>query len=305
MNKKTILIAGGTGLVGSRILEMLPKAQYNIHILTRNKKPDQENIKFFEWNIDNREIDLDSLKVDHIINLTGAGIADKRWSSARKKIIIDSRVNSLKLIKEGLVKINHKPESVVCASAIGYYGNRGNENLNENSDPGHGFLPECCQLWEEASEELIQQSGRGTIFRIGIVLSSTGGALPKILMTRKAGIINYFGDGSQYYSFIHIDDLANMMITALQNSSYRGVINAVSPTPMSNKDFTKKIAEVLPGFQAVIPVPSFALKLALGEMAAVVLDGTKVYPMKLTELKYDFLFENLTDAILDIEERKI
>jgi uncharacterized protein (TIGR01777 family) len=305
LNKKTVLIAGGSGLVGTRISEMLSENEYNINILTRTKKPNKGNIKYFEWDINNKKIDLQALQVEHIINLTGAGIADKRWSSARKKVIIDSRVNSLKLITNGLISLNHQPESVVCASAIGYYGNRGSETLTEQSDQGSGFLPECCKLWEAASQQLIDQSKRGTIFRIGIVLSSKGGALPKILMTKKLGVINYFGNGSQFYSFIHIHDLTNMIIQALNDPAYHGIMNAVSPTPMTNKDFSLKIAEVLPGFQTTLPAPAFALKLALGEMSAVVLDSTKVIPQKLIDIGFPFQFAQLSEAILDIDSRKV
>jgi uncharacterized protein (TIGR01777 family) len=305
LTKKTILIAGGTGLVGSRIIEMLPKEEFIIHILTRQKKPDRENIRYFEWDIANGQIDLDALKVDYIINLTGAGIADKRWTNSRKKIIIDSRVESLNLIGAGLEKLNHKPKMASCASAIGYYGDRGTEILTEESSPGTGFLPHSCKLWESASNQLIKKCERGVVLRIGIVLSKKGGALPKILMTSKLGVLNYFGDGSQYYSYIHIDDLADIFIQSLKDKSFSGVINAVSPNPLQNKSFTKNIADALPGNQVALPAPAFALKLALGEMSAVVLDSSRVMPTKLQEIGYEFNFAEVEAAIKDIMKREV
>jgi uncharacterized protein (TIGR01777 family) len=303
--KKTILIAGGTGLVGSRIVDLLPKEEFIIHILTRQKKPDKENIRYFEWDVSTGRIDLEALKVDFIVNLTGAGIADKRWTTSRKKMIIDSRVESLRLISAGLEKINHRPKMASCASAIGFYGNRGAEILTEESNAGIGFLPQCCKLWEAASYELMEKCARGAIFRIGIVLSKKGGALPKILMTSKLGVLNYFGDGSQYYSYIHIDDLSHMFIQSFKDESYAGVINAVSPYPLQNKIFTKKIAKRLPGNQVALPAPGFALKLALGEMAAVVLDSSKVIPAALQKKEFKFKYGDLEMAIEDIMERGV
>ncbi len=291
-----ILIAGGTGLIGNRIIESL-KDKYEIHVLSRNKKENKNGIIYHTWNPDENSIDENSLKVDVIINLAGAGIADKRWTKERKKILIDSRVVPTNLLIDTLKKSKHKPSLYIGASAIGFYGDRGNEVLNEEAKVGSGFLAECSEVWEEASMGMKPFVDRMMILRIGIVLSSKGGALPELKKTSPLGVLGYFGD--MYYSWIHIDDIVHIIDQAIINENYSGIINGVSPTPIKNKDLILKLAEVLRG-KISLPAPSFGIKLALGEMSAVVLNSTKVVPKKLQSISHNFLHPDLEKALKDI-----
>jgi len=300
--KKTILIAGGSGLVGSRFVELLDRSKYDVRILSRNSKTEiSENI--FNWNFEDMTIDKDAVKVDYIINLNGAGIADKRWTPERKKLLIESRTKSAKLIKSALEIAEHKPKAYISASAVGFYGDRKDEKLYETSSKGEGFLAECCHLWEESAIELGPFVDRLIIDRIGIVLSTKGGALPKILMTRQFGVYNYFGSGQQYYSWIHIDDLCRILLSQIENDSFVGVYNAVTPEPLTNKQFTTEIKETLNG-KLIIPAPVFGLRLMLGEMANVVLNSNRVIPKRLKEQSFNFKYNELGKAVNDLIKNK-
>jgi uncharacterized protein (TIGR01777 family) len=302
--KKSILIAGGSGLVGSRLIKLLDASKYSIHILTRNSKKNSANISYFQWNFEDMTIDEDAVKVDYIINLNGAGIADKRWTDSRKKLLIDSRVKSAKLIKSALESSKHRPKAYISASAVGFYGDRGDEKLYEHSPAGTGFLAECCTLWEKSALEIKPLVERLLINRIGIVLSTKGGALPKILMTKQVGVYNYFGNGQQYYSWIHIDDLCQIFIYQIENESAVGIFNTVTPEPLTNKQLTTKIKDALNGY-LVLPAPAFSLRLLLGEMANVVLNSSRVYPKRLLEQTFEFKHMDLGSAVKDLQKREI
>ncbi len=304
MSKKKILIAGGTGLIGNRIVSLLDHEKYDIHILSRSTKENRDNIKYFKWDVNNREIDLESLKVNSIINLTGAGIADKRWSNARKKVIINSRINSTNLLISGLKDLDHKVESVACASAIGYYGDRADELLYEESAPGTGFMADCCNLWEKTSVGFQEVSDRVSILRVGIVLSTKGGALPKVMMTAPMRVLNFFGNGRQYYSWIHIDDISNCFINCIEKEEYSGVFNATVPIPLSNKEFTRKIGNALGGNYMLIPAPALGLKLALGQMAEVVMNSNRVIPQQLLDRSFNWEYPDLENAIKHLRSTK-
>lgn len=302
--KETILIAGGTGLVGSRLLEMIDYTKYTVNILSRKKKEDTENINYFTWDFNKMEIEKGALRADYIINFTGAGIADERWTNARKKLLISSRVESAKLIKKGLEQSGHKPKAYISASAIGYYGDRGSEKLTEASPVGKGFMAECCKQWEDSAQELNTLVDRLVINRIGIVLSTKGGALPKILMTKAVGVYNYFGSGSQYYSWIHIDDLCRIFLRNITDDSMSGIYNAVVPKSLTNKEFTVDIKNSLGGI-AALPAPKFGLRLLLGEMADVVLNSNRVSPERLVDDKFHYDYSDLGLATKDLINRKI
>lgn len=301
--RKKILICGGTGLVGNRLIELMDFDRYEVYILTRTKKAPTENIQYFEWDFSNMEIEKGATNVDYIINLTGAGIADKRWTAERKKILIDSRVNSLKLIKKGIDQDGSMPDALVSASAVGYYGDREGKELRETSSPGKGFMSECCELWEKAALEIESYFDRLSIARIGIVLSTKGGALPKILMTKSIGVYNYFGNGDQYYSWVHIDDLCKMLIVMTENQTMSGIYNCVSPQPLTNKDFTIKIKDALGGM-ITLPAPKFGLRLALGEMADVVLNSNNVIPQRFLEANYDYKYSEIGPAVKALVQQK-
>lgn len=293
--KQKILIAGGSGLVGSRIIELIDTSKYDIRVLSRSTRTEGK-IKYYKWDFNSMTIDEEAVKVDYIINLNGAGIADKRWTNARKELLISSRVNSAKLIKSALEKTGHRPQAYLSASAIGFYGDRADEKLYEDSPVGKGFMAECCQQWEDSAAEIKPYVNRWVANRIGIVLSTKGGALPKILMTRQIGVYNYFGSGKQWYSWIHIDDLSRLFIEQIEDSSYQGIYNSVTPKPLTNKQFTLEIKDALNGNLA-LPAPVFGLRLMLGEMANVVLNSNRVIPKRLQDHGFSYDYPELGAAV--------
>ena len=301
---KTILIAGGSGLIGTRITELLDSTEYRIIILTRFPKPPKGNITYLYWDIDKGVIDDRALYADYLINLTGDGIADSRWTTKRKKILIDSRVNGTLLIQSAMKKANRKFKAAVSASAIGYYGDQGDTILDERNNPGDEFLSTCCLLWENASEQLQEVADYSRIVRVGLVLSTRGGALPKILMTKTVRLFNYFGNGKQYYSWIHIDDISRMFIHLLTERSDHSVYNGVAPRPLTNKKFTEEVRDAF-GSGIVLPAPALGLKIALGEMSKVVLNSNRVLPKNFTEVGFRFEFPDLTNAIKDLLVREV
>ena len=301
---KTILIAGGSGLVGTRITELLDSDEYRIIILTRFPKPPKGNITYLYWDIDKGVIDDRALYADYLINLTGDGIADSRWTTKRKKILIDSRVNGTLLIQSAMKKANRRFKAAVSASAIGYYGDQGDTILDERNNPGDEFLSTCCLLWENASEQLQEVTDYNRIVRVGLVLSTRGGALPKILMTKTVRLFNYFGNGKQYYSWIHIDDISRMFIHLLTERSDHSVYNGVAPRPLTNKKFTEEVRDAF-GSGIVLPAPALGLKIALGEMSKVVLNSNRVLPKNFTEVGFRFEFPDLTNAIKDLLVREV
>jgi uncharacterized protein len=305
MSKEHIVIAGGTGLVGSRLIQILDKSKYKISILSRSSNKSTGDICYIKWDIAKSYVDPEILTADHVINLAGAGIADKRWTATRKKELIESRTLTTQLLYNTFDLNKVKLKSYVGASAIGYYGDRAAEKLNESSDPGSDFLSDCCVQWEQAHHHMEQLAARSSILRIGIVMSTLGGAFSKIHPPMKLGMANYFGSGKQYYSWIHIDDLCHMIIHSMLYNQGHRVYNAVAPEPMTNYKFTKKIKKGLNSFAIIAPAPSFALRLLLGEMAKVVLNSNRVYPEQILKTEYKFLFPVLEDAVQDIVSREI
>jgi uncharacterized protein len=293
---QSILIAGGSGLLGQRITELLSD-KYEIRILSRKKRESKGNVHYYQWNPDNNEIDHNALSADVIINLAGEGIADKRWTDKRKKDLVDSRVKPAALIAQSLKKYNLRPKLYIGASAIGIYGDRGDEVLTESSAKGTGFMVDCCDQWEAASSAMLPLTDRLLILRIGIVLSEKGGALPKLWMTAPLGVLNYFGNGDMYYSWIHIDDIVGIVSAAIDNPQYHGIVNAVTQESLTNKNFMKVMAHTMTGPKVVLPAPTFAIKLALGEMSAVVLNSNRVAPTRLSEIGYVYKFAQLGGAI--------
>lgn len=295
-----LLITGGTGLIGKRFCELYSD-KYEIHILTRNvSKKFNNNVHYHFWDIDKKVLDLKSINPDYIITLNGEGIADKRWTSKRKEEIINSRVNPILFLKEKLQETGIKPKAIIGASAIGYYGDRPQELLDESSSNGKGFLSLSCYEWEKAYNNLIENTDKLVILRLGTVLSNKGGALPKMLMTKFLRIFNYFGNGKQTMSWIHIDDVCQVIDNSIENKNYTGVINVVSPDSVSNKSFTKTLKNSVSKLGLVLPVPKFILKIMLGEMASILLDDTNVKPKKLIELGYKFKYSNIKSALEEL-----
>ena len=302
---ESVLLAGGTGLVGDRLCQILLQNGYRVIILSR-KKYSNGNIPVYEWDIDNGLIDENAiLRADYVINLTGAGIADKRWTPERKKILIESRTKSTALLLATFQKLNHFPKAYLSAAAIGFYGNRADEILDEDSSSGNGFLSECCIAWENAVQEITNIGIRTVVCRIGVVLSTQGGALAETIKPMRFGLASFFGTGKQYYSWVHIDDLCNIFLRGIEDETLSGTYNAVAPNPVTNKEFTKILKYCYPKFTILAPVPSFVMRLILGEMADVVLTSSIVSSAKIEQEAFVFQYPDLTFALKDLLARKI
>lgn len=304
--KKKVIISGGTGLLGQRLVDMLDKEKYDIHILSRSDHRDKEAVSYIKWDTTRQLIEPGQMEgTDVIINLAGAGIADERWTDKRKKVILDSRTQATATLGKAISEMKNKPALFIGASAIGYYGDRGNEVLTETSRPGENFLAEVCTQWEQATIEASGMCDRSVIMRIGIVLSSKGGALAEILKTTKTGVYGYFGNGETYYSWIHIDDLCRMFIEAMENTAWDGAYNGTSREPVSIKNLVKAVRSAKNGFGPLVPVPAFALRLGMGEMADMLLASMRVLPQRAIEEGFSFGFSSAEDAIRDILDRKL
>lgn len=303
---KTVLITGGTGMVGSYLTKKLLENNYNVIVLSRNppKQALMNNLQYAAWDVDKGEIDTTALaKANVIIHLAGAGVADKRWSTKRKKIIQQSRVESSKLLVTALQNLpNHKLQTCISASAIGWYGPDTTESkLNgfvETDLPYNDFLGKTCQLWEESISPLIDLNIRLVKYRIGIVLSNTGGALAAFKQPLNMGIAAILGNGSQKVSWIHIEDLCRMFLFAIENNHLNGVYNAVANVPVTNKELTLTLAKVQRGkWYIPVYVPSILLKVAMGEMSIEVLKSTTINNQKIRETGFTFLYPTIEPAL--------
>ena len=298
--KETVLITGGTGLVGNRLSQLLTEKGYKVIHLSR-KRSLSATYPAFQWNIEKGEIDESALlQADYIITLAGAGIADKRWTRSRKRLIISSRVKGIQLLKKELLAKKITPKAIIGASAIGFYGDAGQAKLDETSSSGNDFLSESVRVWEGAYKNLEELNTRIPVIRIGIVLSTLGGALSKMLPTYKVGVGTYFGNGKQIYSWIHIDDICKMFIHAIENEAIEGIYNGVAPNPVSNKRMAIDIGKAMNKTTLPLPAPAFGLKMALGEMAAVVLSSSNVSAQKITNTGFQFDYPELIPALQNI-----
>jgi len=304
-NKETILIAGGTGLVGNALLKAIDTSKYHVVLLSRSpKKSNLPHVMYVTWSPSAGTLEK-CPEPDYIINLAGAGIADERWTEDRKNELVKSRVDSAKTLQSFIATLEKKPKVYVSASAEGFYGHRGNERLTESSPAGNEFMSECCVAWEKSASDAAGLCERKVILRIGIVLSTLGGALPKMLMTKNLGVLNYFGSGDQYYPWIHIDDLVRLILTTMESEVFSGIYNAVAPDEVTNKGMMTSIKEKLNIFGLLLPAPTFALRIALGEMANVILNSNRVISERLPSTGFSFKFSNSGDAVRDLTERKI
>lgn len=298
---KTILIAGGTGLIGTMLCKKLADEGYTVHLLSR--KP-SKIYPFTLWAPEKDYYDENTIpEADIMINLAGAGIADKRWTAERKKVIVESRVSANRVLQQILTKQKNKASLFLSASAIGIYGDRDHELLDEKSKPGdNGFLLETVKSWEAAVNSIHSDNLRKVIFRIGVVLSMKGGALPQMVNPMKFCIAPYFGSGQQIYSWVHIEDLCNMFLYAIHNKEMNGVYNAVSPGPVSNKQMIETIIEAKHRTGLIIPIPVFIMRILLGEMADVILHSSNVSPERLISIGFKYKYPDLLLALKDIFE---
>lgn len=294
----TILLAGGTGFIGVRLAVLLREKGYAVRLLTRHPQGDGQ----FAWDPLEGRIDESALTGVHaIVNLTGAGIAEKRWTQKRKKELIDSRVQAAVLLARSLTKLEQVPKVYVSTSAIGYYGNTGEAVCREEHPPvGSGFLSECCIAWEKAAHGVSRPGLRTVVLRIGIVLAKEGGALKAIIKPLRFGLGAYFADGKAWYSWIHRDDVCRQIIWAIEKEDMVGTFNVVAPNPIRNKHFIKLVAKAMGRWILFAPVPAFVLRLALGEMADTVLYSNKVSAEKIEKTGFRCQYPELADALSEI-----
>lgn len=302
----TILITGGSGLIGKSLSKALLAKGYRVIILTRkitDKRP-SGNLGYALWNIKKRQIDIAALQqADYIIHLTGAGVVDKKWTESYKKEIVDSRTESSRLIVEALKNNPNRVKAVVSASAIGWYGadDENGKPFTETDEAADNFLGQTCKLWEESIEPVTKLNKRLVKLRTGIVLSNNGGALPEFKRPLLFGIAAIPGNGKQVISWIHIDDLCRLFIYAIENEKLNGTYNAVAPDPVSNKTLTLNLAKTLRGkFYIPIHVPSLIIKLMLGERSTEILKSTTVNCKKIMETGFSFSFKTIRAALPDL-----
>lgn len=296
-----ILITGGTGLVGSVLIKNILDKGHNVRLLTRQQR-NRQGVDEYEWDIPKKSIDTKVFDdLDAVIHLAGEGVADKKWSAAQKKKIISSRVDSAQLLFDSISKLEKKPGVIVSASGVGFYGvDTGDQLLTEEDPKGDGFLAEVVDQWESGIDQFEELGMRTVKLRIGVVLAAGGGALSKMVTPIKFGIGSPLGKGTQQMSWIHIQDLSKLMVEAVENDNLKGVYNAVSSNPVTNEELTKSIGKVL-GRPVFMPnVPSFVLKLLLGEMSVIVTGGNKVSNKKVKKTGFEFKFENLDETLSHI-----
>ena len=296
-------------MIGKALTEALLEKNYKVIILSRkvaSQQPINENLLYAEWDIPNQIIDKAAIeRADYIIHLAGAGIADKRWTKKRKQEIVDSRVKSGELLTKTLQEIPNKVKAVISASAIGWYGADpvipNPKPFTEDDPADSSFLGETCKQWEESTEPVTQLGKRSVKLRTGIVLSKQGGALKEFEKPLRFGIAAILGNGRQVYSWIHIDDLVRLYITAIEDDNMRGAYNAVTPKPVSNKELTLQLARTKKGsFFIPVYIPSFALKIALGEMSIEVLKSATVSCDKIHYSGFTFLYPTIEAALKNL-----
>jgi uncharacterized protein (TIGR01777 family) len=297
---KKILVTGANGLIGTRLQQMLLGEGYDIHTIGRGQK-DSGIVKSFVWDVEAQKMDVNALKgIDGIIHLAGAGVADKRWTDERKKEIMDSRVESTRLLLSTLAKTPNQVKTIVSASAVGYYGDCGDELITEDHAPADNFLAEVTKKWEDEVKKSEALGIRHVCCRIGIVLAKDGGALPELVKTLPIGVGGYFSKEPLYYPWVHIDDVCGIMIHALENEKVLGSYNTTAPKPVPVKQLLKIIIGVKRSHAVLVPVPEFALKLAMGEMADMLFSSQKCSDEKILKTGYKFYFPDLKGALKNI-----
>ncbi len=285
-----VLVTGSSGLVGSDLVPRLERAGHGVSRLVRRAPSGPAEV---QWQPEQGRLEASDLDpFDAVIHLAGEGIASRRWSSAQKQRIRDSRVDGTRLLAERIAAAGSPPGVLVCASAVGLYGSRADELLTEESAAGEGFLSEVCSAWEAAADPARAAGTRVVHLRLGVVLSPSGGALGKMLLPFKLGLGGRLGSGEQWMSWISLDDVSRAFVHALTDAGLEGAVNAVGPAAVTNAEFTKTLGRVL-GRPTILPVPAFAARLALGEMAdELLLGGQRVQPARLAAT--DFSFEHTT-----------
>ena len=295
-----ILVTGSSGLVGTALGQTLAKAGHTVCRLVRPQSAAGEGGFAVAWNPATGELGGAGVGADAVVNLAGASIADGRWTPQRKEQLRTSRIDTTRALVNALAKMNARPSVLVSASAIGIYGNRGDETLTEKSKPGADFLAGLAQEWEAEALKAEALGIRVVLARFGIILAHEGGALPKMLLPFKFGAGGKLGSGQQWMSWVALEDVVGILRFAIENNSARGPINIVSPQPLQNTEFTRALARAMHR-PALFPAPAFALRLALGEMAdALLLSSQRVQPRAVEKLGYRFLHADLSSTLAKV-----
>ena len=289
-----VLITGSSGLIGTQLTIFLTENGHHVYRMQRNGQSDQP----FSWDPAAGNISMDdAIQLDAVINLSGASIADGRWTEKRKKLILESRINSTRLLAETLADMKNRPKVFISGSAIGFYGDSGEQAVDEDSKPGVNFLATVAQRWEEAAQAASAAGIRTVNMRTGVVLSPEAGMLDKLLLPFKLGLGGIVGNGKQYLSWVSIHEIVNMIQFLLKNESLSGPVNLVAREPVTNHTFTKTLGAVL-NRPTLVPLPAYAVKLAFGEMGEeLLLSGARVVPKRLTEAGYEFVDISLEAAL--------
>lgn len=290
-----VLVSGSHGLVGSALVSELVADGIVVRRLVRGERAGEGEVA---WDPDGGHVDEGGLGgIDAVVHLAGENIAARRWSSAQKSRIRDSRVRGTRRLAEAVSRLAAPPGVMICASAIGYYGDRGAELLDESSEGGSGFLAEVCRDWERAAEPAVRRGVRVVWLRFGVILSARGGALKSMLRPFRLGLGGVVGSGRQFLSWVSLDDAVGAIRHALARSSVVGAVNVVAPAAVTNREFTRVLGRVL-GRPTVLPLPAFAARLVLGEMAdALLLSSARVVPRRLEASGYRFRHAELEEAL--------
>ncbi len=307
---ETVLITGGTGLIGRTLTKALINKGYRVIVLTRDiaNKGSNDRLSYAHWDVKKQTIDVNALQTaDYIIHLAGAGVVDKKWTEAYKKEILESRTNSSKLIIKSLSANSNKVKAIISSSAIGWYGPDKTDTtaFTENDLSSPDFLGETCMLWEQSVEEAEKIGIRVCKLRTGIVLANDGGAMKEFKRPVLFGIAPILGSGKQMVSWIHIDDLCRMFVYAMENDTMKGSYNAVAPNPISNKTLMLTLAKIMRGrFFIPMHVPSFVLKIMMGSRSIEVLKSTTVSCDKIKKEGFTFLYPSIEAAINQLIKRR-
>ena len=291
-----VTITGASGFIGQRLLARLLRDGHTLHVIGRSRPGGPAEVRFSSWDAGVVAVPVEAIEGgDAIVHLAGEPVG-QRWNDDVKKRICDSRVLGTRAIVEAVSKLQQRPQTLVCASAIGYYGDRADEILDEQSGIGQGFLSEVCAQWEAEARAAGNLGLRVVLTRTGIVLGREGGALKQMLPPFRLGVGGPTGSGKQWMSWIHLDDLIEAIVFSLGNANVFGPVNATAPNPVRNEEFTKALGTAL-GRPAIVHTPLFALKVMLGEAAEVVLASQRVVPKALQRAGFQFLYSDIRDAL--------
>lgn len=296
-----ILITGGTGLIGKRLTDLLIEKGHTVSILSRSKKQ-SDKATFYTWDIANQQIEKEAIKnADVIVHLAGANVGEGRWTSKRKKEIIDSRVKSGNLLFETVKKHNPKLKAFISSSAIGYYGMTTTDKIfSETDKPGFDFLANVCLKWENAADQFNQFGIRTAILRTGVVLDTSEGALAKLITPIKLGIGSALGSGNQAMPWIHLEDICGIYLHLIENENLEGAFNGVAPENKTNQEFSREVANTLNKPFWFPKVPSFVIRLMLGEQSVIALEGSAISSKKIESSGYNFQFKVLKNALKEL-----